>query len=102
MANAQPEDINVKLAQMDERLEQLGDEIDLIRTIQNANRRETRGNSQTMAIERSVAELVDIARLHQQALKINQQAIAINQQNIDRIWLYLESQIRTNGNGNAG
>ncbi|OKH43831.1 hypothetical protein NIES2101_29630 [Calothrix sp. HK-06] len=96
MTNAQPENINVRLEQMDERLEQLGDEIDLIRTIQNANRRETRANSQTIArVERSVAELLDIARLHQQALKANQQ-------NIDRIWLYLESQIRTNGNGNAG
>lgn len=95
MTNTQPEDINVRLEQMDERLELLGDEIDLIRTIQNANRRETRANSQTIAIERSVAELLDIARLHQEALKMNQQ-------NIDRIWLYLESQIRTNGNGNAG
>lgn len=96
MTYAQPEDINVRLEQMDERLEQLGDEIDLIRIIQNANRRETRANSQTIArVERSVAELLDIARLHQQALKANQQ-------NIDRIWLYLESQIRTNGNGNAG
>ncbi|BDA74223.1 hypothetical protein RIVM261_043550 [Rivularia sp. IAM M-261] len=96
MTNAQPENINVRLEQMDERLELLGDEIDLIRTIQNANRRETRFNSQTIGrLERSLAELADIARLHQQALKANQQ-------NIDRIWLYLESQIRTNGNGNAG
>jgi hypothetical protein len=124
MTNAQPEDINIKLAEMDDRLEQLGDEIDLIRTIQNANRRETRANSQTIGrIERTVSELVDIARLHQQALRMNQeniaqvdrttselvdiarlhqQALKMNQENINRIWQYLESQIRTNGNGNAG
>jgi hypothetical protein len=95
MTNAgQPEDIAVRLSNIDEQLEQLGDEIDLIRTIQNANRRETRVNSQTTArLERTVTQLADIARNHQQALRISQE-------NIDRIWQYLESQIRNNGNGN--
>lgn len=63
MTNAdQPQDIKARLDDIDERLEQLGDEIDLIRTIQNANRRETRANSQTAArLERTVAQLADIA-----------------------------------------
>ena len=70
----------------------MGDEIDLIRTIQNANRRETRANSQTAArLERTVAQLADIAREHQQAL-------LISQQNFDRIWQYLLTQ---GGNGNS-
>jgi predicted metalloenzyme YecM len=88
----QPQDITQRLASIDEQLEQLGDEIDLIRTIQNANRRETRANSQTAArLERTVAQLADIARDHQQALRISQQ-------NFDRIWEYL---LRQSGNGNS-
>jgi len=93
MTNAdQPQDITPRLNDIDERLEQLGDEIDLIRTIQNANRREIRANSQTSArLERTVAQLADIAREHQQALRISQQ-------NFDRIWEYL---LRQGGNGNT-
>lgn len=37
----QPQDITARLDDIDTRLEELGDELDLIRTIQNANRRET-------------------------------------------------------------
>ncbi|MBG1259759.1 hypothetical protein F8S20_11830 [Nostoc sp. BAE] len=45
----------------------------MLRTVQNANRRETRGNSQTIArLERSIRELGDIARLHQEGLRIAQ------------------------------
>ena len=93
MTNAdQPQDITDRLNDIDTRLEELGDEIDLIRTIQNANRRETRANSQTAArLERTVAQLADIAREHQQAL-------LISQQNFDRIWQYLLTQ---GGNGNS-
>lgn len=93
MTNAdQPQDITSRLDDIDERLEQLGDELDLIRTIQNANRRETRANSQTAArLERTVAQLADIAREHQQALRISQQ-------NFDRIWEYL---LRQGGNGST-
>lgn len=71
MTNAQPEDINARLDNIDEQLEQLGDEIDLKSTIQNGNRRETRANSQTAArLERTTARLADIARDHQIALRI--------------------------------
>lgn len=88
----QPHDITPRLDDIDDRLEQLGDELDLIRTIQNANRREIRANSQTSArLERTVAQLADIAREHQQVLRISQQ-------NFDHIWEYL---LRQGGNGNS-
>jgi hypothetical protein len=48
-SSLQPEDINVRLDDIDTRLEEVGDQLDLLRTIQDANRRETRGNSQTVA-----------------------------------------------------
>ncbi|GAB1540957.1 hypothetical protein NUACC21_36260 [Scytonema sp. NUACC21] len=97
MTNAQPpEDVSTRLKDIDDRLEVLEDEFDLLRTVQNANRRELRGNSQSIArLERTVLELGNIARLHQQALRQSQQ-------NIDRIWRYLESQISSNGNGREG
>ncbi|MGM3305121.1 hypothetical protein ACSQ6I_03900 [Anabaena sp. WFMT] len=71
MTNSQPlEDITVRLDDIDQRLDQLGDEIDLVRTIQEGVRRETRSNSQALArLERTVTNLADIARLHQQALR---------------------------------
>jgi hypothetical protein len=60
----QPQDINDRLNNIDTRLEELGDEIDLIGTIQNANRRETHANSQTATcLEQTVAQLADIAIL---------------------------------------
>ncbi|MBD2667380.1 hypothetical protein [Richelia sinica] len=69
MTNSQPE-ITARLDDIDQRLDQLGDEIDLVRTIQEGVRRETRSNSQALArLERTVTNLADIARLHQQALR---------------------------------
>ena len=93
MTNAdKPQDVTARLDDIDDRVEQLGDELDLIRTIQNANRREIRANSKTSAyLERTVAQLSDIVREHQQALRISQQ-------NFDRIWEYL---LRRGGNGNS-
>ena len=49
----QPQEITARLDDIDTRLEELGDELDVIRTIQNANRRETRANSQTAAFLRA-------------------------------------------------
>ena len=44
MTNAfPPEDISARFDNIDTRLEEIGDELDLLRTVQNANRRETRG-----------------------------------------------------------
>lgn len=93
MTNAdQPQDIAARLSNIDEQLELIGDELDLIRTIQNANRREVRANSQTAArLERSVNQLASVARDHQAALRVFQTEI-------QRIWEYLLSQ---SGNGNA-
>lgn len=104
MTNAdQPQDIPVRLNDMDDCLEQLGDEIDLIRTIQNANRREIRATSQTAArLERTTAQLADIARDHQLALRIVQREAERDRQvfqaEIMRIWEYLLQQ---GSNGNA-
>ena len=75
MTNAdQPQDITTGLDDVDARLDVLGDEIDLIRTIQDSVRRETRTNSQTGArLERTVARLADIARDHQVPLRFASQ-----------------------------
>ena len=46
MTNAdQPQDIAARLSSIDEQLEQIADSLDLIRTIQHANRREVRALS---------------------------------------------------------
>lgn len=98
MTNAgQPEDMGAKLDDIDIRLEELGDSLDLLRTVQNANRRETRSNSQTIArLERSIRELADIARLHQEGLRVAQRDAErdreLFQAEIRRIWEYLRDR----------
>ncbi|MCC5622829.1 hypothetical protein [Nostoc sp. CHAB 5715] len=89
MTNAgQPEDTEVRFDNIDTRLEEIGDELDLLRTVQNANRRETRGNSQTIArLERSIRELGDIARLHQEGLRIAQREAERDRQAIREVEL---------------
>lgn len=113
MTNGEQPNVNARLDDIDIQLEQVGDEIDLIRTIQTANRRETRANSQTAArLERTVAQLADIARDHQQALRIaernferiQEQATSdrtLFQTEIRRIWEYLLQQ-SGNGSGSGG
>ena len=84
MTNAfPPEDISTRFDNIDTRLEEIGDELDLLRTVQNANRRETRGNSQTIArLERTIRELADIARLHQEGLRAAQRDAERDRQTI--------------------
>ncbi|BDA71634.1 hypothetical protein CAL7716_058000 [Calothrix sp. PCC 7716] len=99
----QPQNISARLDDVDARLEQLGDEIDIIRTIQDSVRRETRINSQTGArLERTVTQLADIARDHQLVLRLSNQDAErdreVFQAEIRRIWEYL---LRQGGNGNA-
>lgn len=54
------------------RLDALGDELDQLRTEMRQVREETRYNSQTISrLQGTVVELVEIARLHQQALRIS-------------------------------
>jgi prefoldin subunit 5 len=90
-ADQTPQDTAARLSNIDEQLELLGDELDLIRTIQDANRREVRSNSQSTArLERTVTQLANISRDHQVALRVFQTEI-------QRIWEYLLSQ-RSNGN----
>ncbi|WP_179051789.1 hypothetical protein [Nostoc sp. TCL26-01] len=98
MTNAgQPEDIGLRFENIDTRLEEIGDELDLLCTVQNANRRETRGNSQTIArLERTIRELAEIARLHQQGLREAQRDAErdreLFQMEIRRIWEYLRDR----------
>ena len=87
MTNAQPEDINARLGSIEEQLEQLGDEIDLIRTIQNGMRREVRANSQTAArLERTVTQLADTVRIAALRAERDRQEVAQDRQQaaIDR------------------
>ena len=92
-------DIDARFSSIDEQLEQIADELDLIRTIQNANRREIRANSQTSArLERAVNQLASVARDHQEALRIMERDREVFQVEIRRIWEYL---LRQSGNGNT-
>ncbi|MBW4614577.1 MAG: hypothetical protein KME21_15135 [Desmonostoc vinosum HA7617-LM4] len=95
MTNAdQP--IEERLINIETQLEDLGDELDLLRTIQNANRRELRTVSQTSArLERAINQLADLSRL--QALEA-QRDRTVFQAEIRRIWEYLLQQ---GGNGNT-
>ncbi|BAZ14326.1 hypothetical protein NIES4071_61690 [Calothrix sp. NIES-4071] len=111
MTNAdQPQDITARLDDINVRLEALGDELDLVRTVQDSMRREVRYTNQSMSrLERTVADLADIARDHQQALRLLSQNAerdretinndrAVFQAEIRRIWEYL---LRQGGNGNS-
>jgi len=84
MSNPQSlEDITLMVDDVDSKLDQLGDEIDLVRTIQEGVRRETRSNSQALArLERTVTSLADIARLHQQSLRQSERQFQEFQRNI--------------------
>jgi hypothetical protein len=111
MTNAdQPQDITARLDDVDSRLEILGDEIDLIRTIQDGVRRETRTNSQASArLERTVARLADIARDHQVALRLVSQDAERDRAIVDRDRVVFQAEIRRicsyllqqGGNGNG-
>lgn len=102
MTNAdQP--IEERLSDVEIQLEELGDELDLIRTIQQGVRREARTNSQSLArLERTVSNLSSIARDHQVALRISQQEAErdriVFQTEIHRIGEYL---LRQGENGNT-
>jgi len=65
MTNSQPaDDINNRITDLSIRLDQLGDEIDLVKTIQTANRRELRFNSQSLArFEQDIQEIANIVRI---------------------------------------
>ncbi|MBF2064495.1 MAG: hypothetical protein IGS39_08745 [Calothrix sp. C42_A2020_038] len=106
----QPQSIMERLDNLDARLEAIGDELDLVRTVQDGMRREVRYTSQSMTrLERTVANLANIARDHQQALRLLSQNAERDRETINndrevfqaeirRIWEYL---LRQGGNGNS-
>jgi len=122
MTNSQPlDDMNIRLDDFGTRLDQLGDDIDLLRTIQDANRRELRFTSQSLArLERIVTQIADTVRLQGSAAEADREQAAADRQQaaidrqtfqnnltetnqqfqseIRRIWEYLSSQNR-NGEG---
>ncbi|AFY49203.1 PMC2NT (NUC016) domain protein [Nostoc sp. PCC 7524] len=108
MTNSQPlEDITARVDDIDQRLDQLGDEIDLVRTIQEGVRRETRSNSQALArLERTVTNLADIARLHQQALRQSERQFQEFQRTtnaaLERVDRVLDYLIRQSGGQSEG
>jgi chromosome segregation ATPase len=76
--------------EIDERLQALERAIADLRNEVAVTREETRiNNNVLLSLQGTIAELADIARLHQQALRTAQQ-------NFDRIWRYLENQIEGN------
>lgn len=102
MTNAQPENLETRVATIEEQLEQVLNELDLVRTIQTGIRVETRGNSQASArLERSIRQLAEISARTQSAV-VRQQTeleqyradIRQNQENIERMLTYLENPNR--------
>ncbi len=88
MTNSQPENLTTRVASLEEQLEQVLDELDLLRTIQTGVRRETRTNSTTAArLERATANLAVISANHTRDIRQMQQ-------NINRILEYLENPNR--------
>lgn len=88
MTNAQPENLENRVASLEEQLEQVLDELDLLRTIQNGVRRENRSNSTNAArLERATANLAVVSANHTRDIRQMQQ-------NINRILEYLENPNR--------
>ena len=86
--------------EIDRRLEALEREITESRTRQEAN------TTSILTLQNLTSELLDIARLHQQGLRIAQQnadrdreQMRVMQSEIQQIWQYLLSQ---SGNGHGG
>jgi len=78
---------------IDQRLERLGDELSEFRQHLGEN------TAAIATLERTTSELLEIARLHQQGLRIAQLRADEDRAEIRRIWEYLLSQ---QGNGNGG
>ncbi|MCC5637119.1 hypothetical protein LC593_14890 [Nostoc sp. CHAB 5844] len=88
--------IEDRLESVESQLEDLGDELDLLRTIQTGMRRELRSVSQTSArLERAINQLAEISRRQQLEAQRDR---TVFQAEIRRIWEYLLQQ---GGNGNT-
>jgi len=95
MTNAQPEDLETRVATVEEQLDQVLESLDLIATIQRGIRVEVRENSQTTArLERTVRQLAEISARTQAVVLRQQDTINQQQENIERILTYLENPNR--------
>ncbi len=85
MTNSQPlDDMNVRLNDFATQLDQLGDDIDLLRTIQDANRRELRFTSQSLArLERIVTQIADTVRRQGLAAEADRQQAERDRQQVE-------------------
>lgn len=102
MTSTPPEDLETRVATLEEQLNQVLESLDLIATIQRGIRVEVRENSQTSArLERTVRQLAEISA-RTQAVVVRSQSeleqyrvdIRQNQENINRILNYLENPNR--------
>lgn len=97
MTNSQPppEDLETRVATVEEQLDQVLESLDLIATIQRGIRVEVRENSQTSArLERTVRQLAEISARTQAVVLRQQDTINQQQENIERILTYLENPNR--------
>ncbi|MEL6162748.1 MAG: hypothetical protein AAFR37_02935 [Cyanobacteria bacterium J06628_3] len=96
MTNSQPpEDLETRVATVEEQLNQVLESLDLIATIQRGIRVEVQDNSQTSArLERTVRQLAEISARTQAVVVRQQDTINQQQENIERILTYLENPNR--------
>ena len=95
MTNAQPENLETRVATIEEQLEQVLESLDLIGTIQRGIRAEVRDTSQSTArLERTVRQLAEISARTQAVVLRQQDTINQQQENIERILTYLENPNR--------
>ena len=86
MTNSQPppEDLETRVATVEEQLDQVLESLDLIATIQRGIRVEVRENSQTSArLERTVRQLAEISARTQAVVLRQQDTINQQQENIE-------------------
>lgn len=87
--------MTTRVATIEEQLEQVLDELDLVRAIQNRVRREVRTTTQsTTRLERTVRQLAEISARTQALVVRQQETINQQQENINRILEYLENPNR--------
>jgi methyl-accepting chemotaxis protein len=93
-SSEQPQDISAHLNRLDTRLDELREEVDLVRTMQNGIRREVRSNSQALSsvasLERTVSQLADIAHDHQEALRLTSRRFEISSRQFENMARQIE------------
>lgn len=80
MTNSQPEESNI-----DEQLNQILDDLDIVRNTQRGHLAETRTVSQSLRrLERATVNLARVATQNQQEMRANNEMVLQLQQNIDK------------------